>query len=68
MSPTPQTSIGGYYPARLTLRVPEGLPQAIEAAARSQLTSPSEYVRRAVLSALKGDGIQVGTDGSVARG
>ena len=52
-------------PDRLTLRVPLGLPQAVEAAARSQLTSSPEYVRRALLQALRGDGVHLGADGEI---
>jgi hypothetical protein len=63
MQPT-ATSISR-YPDRLTLRVPLGLPQAIEAAARRQLTTAPEYVRRALLQALKGDGVRLGVDGNV---
>ena len=55
----------GRYPDRLTLRVPLGLPQAIEAAARRQLTSPPEYVRRALLNALNVDGVRLGVDGNI---
>jgi hypothetical protein len=66
MSATATTAIGRYYPERLTLRVPRGLPHAIEAAARSQLTSPSEYVRRAVLKALNADGIRLKGNGTIA--
>ena len=58
----------GRYPDRLTLRVPLGLPQAIEAAARRQLTTPPEYVRRALLQALKGDGVHLGADGEIQLG
>jgi hypothetical protein len=65
MSATPTGSVGGYYSARLTLRVPHGVPQAIEAAARRVLTSPSEYVRRAVLNALKADGVHLAADGKI---
>jgi hypothetical protein len=54
-----------HYPDRLTLRVPLGLPQAIEAAARRQLTSPPEYIRRVLLQALKGDGVHLGADGRI---
>ena len=63
MPPEPHAPTGGYYPARLTLRVPQGLPQAIDAAARRGLTSPSEYVRRAVVNALKADGVHMGAEG-----
>ena len=56
----------GRYPDRLTLRVPLGLPQAIEAAARRQLTSPPEYVREeALLNALSVDGVRLGADGNI---
>ena len=65
MSATPNAPIGGYYPARLTLRVPQGLPQAIDAAARRGLTSPSEYIRRAVVNALKADGVHLGANGKI---
>jgi hypothetical protein len=62
--PTAETA--GRFPDRITLRTPLGLPQAIEAAARRQLTSPSEYVRRALLQALAADGVRLAPDGSVA--
>jgi hypothetical protein len=65
MSSTTTASTGRYYPERFTLRVPAGLPQAIEVAARGQLTSPSEYVRRAVLRALTADGVHIGTGGNI---
>jgi hypothetical protein len=46
-------------------RGPLGLPQAIEAAARNQLTSPAEYVRRALVRALAADGVHLGADGAI---
>jgi hypothetical protein len=52
-------------PARMTLRVPRGLPEAIEAAARRQLTSPTEYARRALVAALRSDGVRLRPDGRV---
>jgi hypothetical protein len=57
------SAASGRYRDRLTLRVPLGLPQAIEAAATRQLTSPAEYVRRALLGALNADGIRLEADG-----
>jgi hypothetical protein len=42
-----------------------GLPQAVEAAARNQLCNPAEYVRRALIAALKADGIHLRADGKI---
>jgi len=53
------------YPQRLAVRVPMGLPQAVEAAARLQFTSPSEWARRALLDALQVNGVRLGADGRV---
>jgi hypothetical protein len=53
------------YPRRMTLRVPVGLPDALEAAARLQLTSPAEYCRRALIRALRADGVRVDADGTI---
>ncbi len=55
----------GYYPARLALRVPVEMQAALLIAAKMQLTSPSEYLRRAVLLALRTDGVRLGADGHV---
>jgi hypothetical protein len=63
----------GFYPARVILRMPAEMREAITAAARLQLTTPSEYLRRAVLLALRTDGVMhaagrpVGRDGGVVR-
>ena len=51
-----------YYPARIALRVPAEMQEAVTVAARLQLTSPSEYLRRAVLAALKTDGLRLGAE------
>jgi predicted HicB family RNase H-like nuclease len=47
------------FPRKLSLRVPPELPAAVEVAARAQFTSPAEYLRRAVLQALRADGIDL---------
>jgi predicted HicB family RNase H-like nuclease len=47
------------YPRKLSVRVPPELPAAVEIAARAQFTSPAEYLRRAVLQALRADGIDL---------
>jgi hypothetical protein len=51
------------FPQRLAIRVPAGLPAAVEAAARRQFTSPSEWARRALLDALRSDGVHIGRPG-----
>lgn len=56
------------FPQRMALRVPAGLPRAVEAAARLQFTSPSEWARRALLHALQADGVCLGADGRVTSG
>jgi hypothetical protein len=47
------------YPARLSLRVPHEIPAAVEEVARIHFTSPSEYIRRAVIAALRADGVSI---------
>jgi hypothetical protein len=47
----------GFYPARVALRMPAEMQEAVTVAARLQLTTPSEYLRRAVLLALRTDGV-----------
>jgi hypothetical protein len=54
-----------YYPARMALRIPAEMQEAVTVAARMQFTSPSEYLRRAVLLALRTDGVRLGADGRV---
>jgi hypothetical protein len=53
-----------YYPDKLRLRVPRGLPAALERAARQQNTSPAEYARQALLRGLAADGVRL-NDGRV---
>jgi hypothetical protein len=53
------------FPEAVRVRVPRGFPAAVEMAARLQLTSPSEYLRRAVLHALRADGVHLDADGRV---
>ena len=60
--PATQSTQPHRYPRRVTLRVPVGLPDALEAAARQQLTSPAEYCRRALIQALRADGVRIEND------
>jgi hypothetical protein len=53
------------YPRRMCLRAPQGLPEAIEVAARQRHTGPSEWARQALLSALAADGVHLRPDGKV---
>jgi hypothetical protein len=51
------------YPARMTLRVPSEIVAAVGEVAGAQFTSPSEYIRRAVLAALRADGVVLKPEG-----
>jgi len=53
------------YSQRLVTRVPAGLPAAIEVAAKAALTAPSEWTRRALLSALEADGVHLDAEGRI---
>jgi len=52
------------FPQKLGLRVPRGLPAAVDAVAERRHTSPSEWVRQTLLRALEQEGVQL-RDGSV---
>ena len=52
-------------PDILRVRVPRGFGAAIDAAARQQFTSSSEYLRRAIFKALRTDGVRLHLDGNV---
>jgi hypothetical protein len=58
----------GRFPTRLVVRAPVGFHAAIAAAARMNLTSSAEWTRRAILHALKADGVRLGADGRVDTG
>jgi hypothetical protein len=45
------------YSHRMTLRVQLALPLAVDRAAAKQFTTPSEYIRRSLIQALRADGI-----------
>ena len=59
----PDTSIR--FPQRMRLRVPQGLPAAVEAAARQRHTSASEWARQAILRGLEADGLHLEPDGRI---
>ncbi len=68
----PTTEVTGvaqrYYPARIALRIPAAMQEAVTLAARLQFTSPSEYLRRAVLHTLRADGVRLRPDGHLDTG
>jgi Arc/MetJ-type ribon-helix-helix transcriptional regulator len=41
-----------------TFQLPASVDEALEAAARAQFTSRSEYIRRAILASLEADGLK----------
>lgn len=45
------------FPARIEIRAPKNFPAALARAADSDLTTVSEYARRAILNQLRADGI-----------
>jgi hypothetical protein len=47
------------FPDKLRLRVPRGLPEAVQAAARQRHTNPSEWARQAILRGLEAQGVQL---------
>jgi hypothetical protein len=65
MRDTDKDSSIARFPSRLTLRTQAGLPQALEAAARHDLTSPSEFARRALVAACRAQGIALLPDGRI---
>jgi hypothetical protein len=53
------------FAEKLAVRVPKGMPAAVQAAARAQFTSPSEFARRALLDALRSAGVELRPDGRI---
>jgi len=52
------------FPEALRLRVPRGLPAAVEAVARRHHTTAPEWVRQTLLRSLEADGVRL-RDGQV---
>ena len=46
-----------HFPDKVRLRVPRGLPAALQEAARRQNTTPSEWARRTLLRGLEAEGL-----------
>jgi hypothetical protein len=47
----------GKFPNGIFVRCPASLPRAIELAARKNLTTSAEYMRRCIIDRIKADGI-----------
>jgi hypothetical protein len=54
-----------HFPDKLRLRTPKGLPRAIEVAAATRHTQPSEWARQALIRGLAHDGLTLLPDGQV---
>jgi hypothetical protein len=48
-----------HFPACLRLRVPQGLPAAVQQAAKQHHTTPSEWARQTLLRGLAAEGVQL---------
>jgi hypothetical protein len=54
--------------ARLRVRVPAGLPALVQAAANRECTTPSDFVRRAIVQAVRTAGIELCADARIDEG
>jgi hypothetical protein len=48
-----------HFPSSLRLRVPRGLPEALQIAARQRHTTPAEWVRQTLLRGLAEEGVRL---------
>jgi hypothetical protein len=60
-----QSALNVRLPEALKLRVPAGLPTAIQAAARRRHMSPPEWARQVLLQGLRAEGLRLGDDGEL---
>lgn len=67
VSPNMQAELTVRFPHQLTLRVPAGLPQAVQAAARRRHMSPPEWARQVLLQGLLAEGLRLGDAGEIER-
>jgi hypothetical protein len=54
-----------HLPDKMRVRVPKGLPAAVQAAASREFTTPSDFVRRAIVQAVKTAGVELRADGRI---
>lgn len=62
-----QTAYPARFPEALRLRVPAGMPAAVQAAAKRHHTSPPEWIRQAILRGLSAEGLRLGDGGAIER-
>jgi hypothetical protein len=55
-----------HFPILIKARAPKALRQAIKVAAEKELTTPSEWMRRALLRRLREEGIELQTSSKQA--
>lgn len=55
-----------HFPILIKARAPDILREAIKVAAQKELTTPSEWIRRAVLRRLREEGIELQTSSKQA--
>jgi hypothetical protein len=48
-----------HYPDKMRLRVPRGLPAAVQLAAKQRHTTPAEWARQALLRSLEAEGVRL---------
>ena len=48
-----------HFPDSMRLRVPRGLPAAVQLAAKQRYTTPAEWMRQAILRSLEAEGVQL---------
>jgi hypothetical protein len=53
------TAMQVHFPDSLRLRVPRGMPAAVQQAAKQRHTTPAEWARQALLRGLEADGVQL---------
>ena len=53
-----------HFPASLRLRVPQGLSEALQQAARRRHTTPAEWARQTLIRGLEADGVRL-RDGQI---
>ena len=53
-----------HFPTSLHLRVPHGLPKAVQQAARQRHQTPAEWLRQTLLRGLESEGVRLSDGGS----
>jgi hypothetical protein len=54
-----------HLPEKMRVRVPRGLPALVQAAASRECTTPSDFIRRAIVQAVRTAGVELRADGRI---